>query len=333
MNEAQKNWIWFLCIMALILGAGIYLGISRRVELGKSFNYSLDEYRRVDPALIQYTEVDPVVPTIGKISALAIAPDGRLFVGGENAVEIFQDSGIISNAAGDKNSKSLKKIRMTGTPTCLVVDEQGALFAGMQDHVEVVSADGKTVVWASPGEKAYLTSIAADDRFVYVADAGSRRIWRYNKKGGKPLEIGKKDPDRDIRGFFVPSPFFDIALSKADGSLWVVNPGHHALENYHSDGALISSWEAASMRIEGFSGCCNPSHFTLLPDGGFVTAEKGLPRVKIHNIDGSLRCVVAAPDQFEEGITGLDVAVDEQGRILVLDPVQSRVRVFEEKKQ
>lgn len=333
MSDVKKNWIWFLCVMALILGAGIYLGNSRRKELGRSFNYSVDEFRHVDPALIRYIEVNPVVPSIKKISALAIAPDGRLFVGGENAVEIFSKSGVTGIAGGMENFKPSKTIKMSGTPTCLAVDDQGTLFVGVQDHVEVVSADGKTVLWASPGEKAYLTSIAVDDRFVFVADAGSRLIWRYSKKGGEPLEIGKKDPDRDIRGFFIPSPFFDIALSKADGSLWVVNPGYHALENYRSDGTFISRWEAASMRIEGFSGCCNPSHFTLLPDGGFVTAEKGIPRVKIHNIDGSLRCVVAAPDKFEEGTTGLDVAVDEQGRILVLDPVQSRVRIFEEKKQ
>ena len=85
------------------------------------------------------------------------------------------------------------------------------------------------------------------------------------------------------------------------------------------------------MRIDGFSGCCNPSHIALLADGAFVTAEKGLPRVKIHNIDGSLRCVVATPDQFEEGVTGLDVAVDAEGRIHVLDPSRNVVRRFEEK--
>ncbi len=68
-----------------------------------------------------------------------------------------------------------------------------------------------------------------------------------------------------------------------------------------------------------------------MPDGSFVTAEKGLPRVKIHNLDGSLRCVVAAPDQFDEGVVGLDVAVDDEGRIYVLDPSRNQVRIFAEK--
>jgi len=182
-----------------------------------------------------------------------------------------------------------------------------------------------------PSEKAYLTSIAVDDLYVYVADAGSRRIWRYSKEGGTPMEIGEKEQADGMRGFFVPSPFFDIDIG-TDGSLWAVNPGYHALENYRPDGMLISMWENSAFTIEGFSGCCNPAHFSLMPDSSFVTAEKGLPRVKIHNVDGSLRCVVAAPDQFEEDATGLDVAVDDNGRIYVLDPSRNQVRIFEEKK-
>ncbi len=201
----------------------------------------------------------------------------------------------------------------------------------MQDHVEIFTKDLKKTVWASPGEKAYLTSIAVDDWYVYVADAGSRRVWRYAKEGGSPLEIGVKDWANGVRGFFIPSPFFDIDIG-TDGSLWAVNPGHHALENYRPDGMPISMWENSSFTIEGFSGCCNPSHFSLMPDGSFVTAEKGLPRVKIHNLDGSLRCVVAAPDQFDEDVVGLDVAVDDSGRVYVLDPSRNQIRIFEEKK-
>jgi len=315
MTTGTKNWVWFIGIMALILGAGIYLGQSRRTELGKSFDYSLDEYRQVDPALIRYTEGEPLIPTIGKIAALAVAPDGKIYVGGENAVQVFPEQEIFP---------------VDGTPTCLAVDDDGTVFIGMQDHVEIWSGDWKKTVWASPGERAYLTSIAVDDWYVYVADAGNRRVWRYKKEGGTPREIGKKDWANGVRGFNIPSPFFDIDIG-TDGSLWAVNPGHHALENYRPDGMPITAWENSSFTIKGFSGCCNPSHFSLMPDSSFVTAEKGLPRVKIHNVDGSLRCVVAAPDQFDEDVVGLDVAVDDLGRIYVLDPSRNHVRIFEEK--
>ena len=71
------------------------------------------------------------------------------------------------------------------------------------------------------------------------------------------------------------------------------------------------------------------------------TAEKGLIRVKVYNADGSLRGVVAGPDQLVEGgagrvfesvadaqSSGFDVAVDTQQRVLVLDTIQNAVRVF-----
>lgn len=315
MKSGIKNWSWFLLLMFLILGIGFFVGNNRRSELGKSFDYSLDDYRKVDPGLIKYQEVAPIVPTIGNISALAMGEDGQLYVGGENLIEIT----------------GVKKINISGSVNCLTVDDAGMIFVGIQDHVVVISNDGEKSVWKIPSDKAHLTSICADVWYVYAADAGSRRIWRFDRKNPSTvLEIGKKDWANGVRGFNIPSPFFDIALSRADGSLWAVNPGFHALENYRPDGMPLSKWEASGMRIEGFSGCCNPSHFALLSDGGFVTAEKGLPRVKIHNVDGSLRCVVAAPDQFDDDVTGLDVAVDDQGKIYVLDSGRNQVRVFEE---
>ncbi|HQU73469.1 MAG TPA: hypothetical protein PLG66_14295, partial [Calditrichia bacterium] len=65
--------------------------------------------------------------------------------------------------------------------------------------------------------------------------------------------------------------------------------------------------------------------------GSFVTSEKGLARVKIHERTGDLRTVVAAPGDFQKGTVGLDLAVDARGRVLVLDPRMGAVRVFEKK--
>ncbi len=316
MTAVGKNWIWFVAIMALVLALGAYLGNSRRADLGKSFDYSLDEYRVVDPALMGYAEEEPLVPSITNITSLAIAEDGTIHVGGENAVQTLPD---------------LHTIALEATPTSLALDADRVLFVGLRDHVLEIAKDGTRKAWDSPGEKTYLSSIAADDWYVYVADAGNRRIWRHSKlKDGPPLEIGEKDWANDVRGFYIPSPMFDLAISRTDGSFWAVNPGYHALENYRPDGMPLSTWEASGMTIDGFSGCCNPSHFALLPDGAFVTAEKGLPRVKVHNVDGSLRCVVAAPNQFDDTVKGLDVAVGADGTIFVLDPNRNQVRVFKE---
>jgi len=133
------------------------------------------------------------------------------------------------------------------------------------------------------------------------------------------MKIGRKDSIAGIDGFIIPSPYFDIAIGR-DGELWVVNSGMHQLESYDKEGNQISSWKKTSMRLDGFSGCCNPSHIAILPNGSFVTSEKGIERVKIHEPSGKFKSVVAAPQQFEKGTRGLDLAIDSENRIIILDP-------------
>jgi hypothetical protein len=42
-----------------------------------------------------------------------------------------------------------------------------------------------------------------------------------------------------------------------------------------------------------------------------------------------LDCVVAAPDDFEEDSEPADIAVDENGKIYVLDIKKGKIRIFE----
>ena len=84
------------------------------------------------------------------------------------------------------------------------------------------------------------------------------------------------------------------------------------------------------MQLDGFSGCCNPSHIAMLSNGSFVTSEKGIERVKVHLPSGDFKCVVAGPKQFEPGTVGLDLAVDSGDRIYVLDPKKKEVIIYEE---
>jgi hypothetical protein len=114
--------------------------------------------------------------------------------------------------------------------------------------------------------------------------------------------------------------------------LWLTNPGRRRVENHTYDGMYRFAWGKASMRIEGFCGCCNPTHLAIDADGRFFTSEKGLPRVKRYDPQGDFECVVAPPKAFADGTTGLDLAVDRAGRVLVLDPHRRAVRIFEPKK-
>ena len=87
-------------------------------------------------------------------------------------------------------------------------------------------------------------------------------------------------------------------------------------------------WGAPGSDLASFCGCCNPVDFALMPDGGFVTGEKGIPRVKVHTAQGRFVEFVAGPDQFASNTMSLDLAVSHDGRVLVLDAIQGAVRVF-----
>ena len=149
-------------------------------------------------------------------------------------------------------------------------------------------------------------------------------------EGNNLGEFEGKSEIGQIHGFIIPSPYFDVAFNP-DGELWVVNPGKHSLENYTTEGTLRTYWENQSIKIEGFSGCCNPAHFAFAPDGSFITSEKGLVRIKIYKPSGEFLGVVAPPSKFEAGGHAPAVAVDNQGNVYALDFDKKVIRLFVKK--
>ena len=169
---------------------------------------------------------------------------------------------------------------------------------------------------------------------MFVADAGNRIVLRFDRAGNLVKRIGQKDPSKGVPGFIVPSPYFDLAVGP-DGLLWVANTGRHHLEAYTFEGDYETGWGEAAVGLRGFCGCCNPAHFALLPDGRFITSEKGLARVKIHSAKGEFEGVVAGPEAFPKHLdnptgaqAGIDVAVDSQGRVILADSLSNEVRIF-----
>jgi len=91
--------------------------------------------------------------------------------------------------------------------------------------------------------------------------------------------------------------------------------------------------------VEGFCGCCNPIAIALTPEGHYVTCEKGLPRVKLYDPQGVLKCVVAGPESFaanrrlnagagraDPTLAALDAVVDRRGHIYILDRAANDIR-------
>ena len=297
----------------------------------KASGYDLEELSAIDPALIRYKETGRINTELRSLHAVAVGPDDRIYLAGDKAIHVF-----------GADTTRLSELKLSDSPRCLTVTEDSIVYVGMRDHVEVHHPEGlHELSWDGLGENAVLTSIAVSENHVFVADAGNRLVVRYDASGKLVRCIGRRDESRNIPGFSVPSPYFDLTVSP-DGLLRVANPGQHRIEAYTFDGDLEFAWGNPSMAIDGFCGCCNPANFDMLPDGRFVTCEKGLPRIKVYSPEGDFESVVAGPEAFSKnakscslnGLSncrtgGMDVAVDSKGRVIVMDPVERVVRIFE----
>ncbi len=338
---AMTKFEMLACIVVVVaIGIGVFSLVKQDVTgesgsgLRSDFDYDVSELAKVDPALILYDETDtPIITKQTYASTIAIDGLDNIYVSGKGKIVIFDTAG-----------KQIRELPISGKVGAIAVSTDGLIYVGYKEHIEVVDGEGKTIsTWIGLGEKAVITSIAAGQDDVFVADAGNRVVIRYDLGGKIVTEIGKKDADRNIPGFMIPSPYFDLAIAD-DGLLRVVNPGLHSIEAYTFDGDLEFSWGKASAGIEGFCGCCNPINFAILSDGNFITCEKGLTRVKEYDSVGKFVGVVAGSEQlipYEKACVcetaaqcqtgGFDVAVDSKDRVYVLDTVSNIVRVFAKK--
>lgn len=322
------GWVWGIVAVAAV---GLVLGLAlsdRNPEPGPSMLFDVSSYEAVDPAKILFREAARISLDLEHPTALCARQDGTILTAGEGKV-------LVLDASGQKVSA----FTIEGAPDCLAEGPDGRLYLGMRDRIAVHDAQGQFLEsWETLGPRAWITSIAVDERNFYAADAGQRVIHRLDLSGALLGKIGERDTAQDIPGFIVPSPYFDILLDPS-GGLWAVNPGKHGFEHYRPDGRLISSWYRSGIDLDGFSGCCNPIHVASRGDAAVVTVEKGINRIKVYSPDTTLLGVVATPEMLgtlsdaaasctEEALIK-DIAVDSSDRILALHGPRKELLIFE----
>ncbi len=318
---------------AVVATVGAAASASAQKARPNPFAYDVSHLEKTDPKLISHEEIRRWRSPHPEARRLALAPDGRLLVASGNYVTTF-------SAEGERGLE----FALSEPPRALAVSEEGLIYIGLRDHIEVFDAKGqRQASWDSPAKKTWFTGLALVKEEVIAADAGNRVLLRYDRAGKLLGRLGARDRERNIPGFTVPSPHLIVRLAP-DGLLRVNNPGRHRVEAYSLDGDFVLAWGQPGMGIRTFCGCCNPINFALLPDGRFVTCEKGLPRVKIYSSQGEFESVVAGTESFPENAKacasrglgdctqgGLDAVADAQGRIFILDYVTGEVRVMKQK--
>lgn len=226
----------------------------------------------------------------------------------------------------DLTGKVKQKIDLADDATCVTVSPEHRIFvASLSTVYEIVSGKPIELIrLTSP--KAHITSMSTGPIYLWIADAGSRRIQRADMRSLELTEFGQKT--KDYPGLIVPSPHLDVAVLSNNDVLWT-NPGAHRFELHNEEGKLLKAWGKQSNDIDGFCGCCNPTDIAAYTDSTIVTSEKGLPRINIY-WRGKFECVVAPASDRSEKSVGIDLAADGE-RIYALDPFAKNITVYRHK--
>lgn len=296
------------------------------------FAYDVSRFSRTDPGLIGWEEIARRRIAGREARRLAIGPGDVVHVAVGDTIERWSAT------------STLAPLQAGAKVTCLAVAADGIVIAGLRHRIITFDADGRSrALWESEDKRSWFSGLAIAGLDFWISDSGLRLIWRCDRAGQPLGRIGVRQSERNVPGFVVPSPYLDVRLHP-DGLLRVNNPGRHRFEAYTTDGDFEAAWGRPSAAIAGFCGCCNPIALAVLPDGRMVTAEKGLPRVKIYGLDGAFESVVAPTESFADNRrrgaeagdslrAGLDVAVDAQGQIHILDRTTGEVRVMRAKRR
>lgn len=282
--------------------------------------------KKLDSALIGYVKTRVINTGLTNLTGIALNNDDRVFVSGNGRITEFKTDG-----------SKLIDFPVDTLASCIAVNGDD-IYIGAGYTVYHYKTNGtRTGILRSDAHKGHITSIGINEGFIYAADAVSKRIIKFSPDGKLISEIGRKDTATGAPGFVLPSMYFDIAFDSFNG-LWAANTGRLRLENYTAKGIFESSWGISSIRSEGFAGCCNPAHFALLPDGGFITYEKGIDKIKEFGPTGQFICLVAGAGSFR-GKTDLqlgnnnlvkDIATGSDGKVYILD-AYNQVNIFTKK--
>jgi sugar lactone lactonase YvrE len=229
------------------------------------------------------------------------------------------------------------ELRTPQAAAAVALGEDGKVYVVERQKVHVFERDGREAAgWGTPGagsgQLSYVTAVAVGETNVWVADAGNRVVHRFAPTGDFIDDFGGRDPVTGAPGIVCPSPYLGCAVA-ADGTLWVGNPGKWRVEHYDLNGRMVEAWGRNGLSAETFAGCCNPVTLAVTAEGNFITAEKGLARVKLLDRQGKLLAVLPG-EEFSVQSSGMAAAADKSGRIYVADPASDKVVVFElERKQ
>jgi hypothetical protein len=246
------------------------------------------------------------------LKAVTSTSDGIVYAGGESFIVCY-----------DSELKELWQIETPARITALAVYGD-TVFATSEELIYLISTDGEIISeWGPYEANCLITSASANKEYLAVADAGNKIVFIIQKDGEVHSMIGHFGDK-----LLIPSPYFDVYLTD-DNKLYMAHTGKFRIETWTTDGVYVSSFGEPGSAPGYFCGCCNPAHFTAVPQG-FITAEKGINRIKILGPIGGFIEYVSSVNEFVASAP-LDVTSPDGKIIYGAHPADSKLYVFERK--
>lgn len=257
-------------------------------------------------------QISQVLEVQKGLKAVTVAADGRIYAGGESFIVSY-----------DSNLNRLWQIGIAGRIAALAMSGD-TLFAAAEETIYLISPAGKVInEWGPYEAKSLINSLSANKDYLAVADVANKIVFIIKKDGEVHSMIGHADEK-----LLIPSPYFDVCLT-GDNMLFLAHTGKYRIEKWTTDGEFISSFGESGSDPEKFCGCCNPAHFTIIP-GGFITAEKGLNRIKILGPSGEFIEYVSSENDFIPSVP-LDISSADGKTIYGANPADSKLYIFSRK--
>lgn len=304
----NKKLISILSVLVIIVFIGyIIFDVSRssgseKVEVKKADSTAIPDAWAISR---EFTVSD------GTLEAVSVSAD-KIYLGGDSFVSCF-----------DNDLKLIWNLK-TPAPVTSLSNSGDSVFASTATQILVIDKGGKLLSeWGPFEDSSLITSVTSNKKYVAIADAGSRVVFILDKGGEVKKMIGQGD-----KQFVIPSPYFEVVLDM-DNNLFTANTGKHRVETRNINGDILSFFGHPGTGPNYFCGCCAPPHFIVLPNG-FVTAEKGINRIKILDKQGEFVEFVSSHNNFIKSVP-LDLASIDGKTIYAAYPGESKLYVYNRK--
>ena len=298
-----------LLVILVFIGYIIYDTATGRSEMPGGSEEIISEATVLPEHWIQYQEL---LCNDGDLTSVAVSDNGTVYLGGDSFLSCYDQD--LSKKWTINTSERISSLSVSGD----------TIFGTTKNIIKLYDPEGKMIdEWGPFDDDGIITSITSNKTSVVFADAGNRLVFVLAKDGRMKSMIGQSGEK-----FVIPSPYFDVAINK-ENTIFIANTGKRRIETRTAEGIMKGYFGSPGTAPGSFCGCCNPAHFVTVPQG-YITAEKGLNRIKILDQKGEFVEWVSANNNFMASIP-LDIASSDGITIYAANPADSKLIVFKRK--